>query len=1527
MPILTLLPDDPHLGPADVRLELTPAATAVDLARAVTDWYRRPTRHPDTRGGDTRADGRLLAPVDPDGAWPAQLRLTEADLCSGSELRLCWVTPGWASGDAHLRPSAVALVTGARPPADDLRAAPPDLVPLHHRTVLVGRDPAADVTLDDPLVSRRHCLVRLGERPTVVDLGSTNGTQVDGVEVRAETPLGWSQPVRVGDTEVRLEPRPGVTAGAGPRAVLRPPRLEPIPAGRRLRLAPPPEPPGRPMVPWLSATLPLALGGVLWVLTRSLVAVAFTALSPLLFLGAWWEARRDLARDHRRRVERHRRHVGRQIGELLVDQQLEAEHLELDHPDPPGLVTGVLDSARLWSRRRGDPDLLTVRVGRGPRRSTTTVEVEGGGDPDDHDRLAELVEDHAAMADVPVTVDLLRHRSVAVVGPEGATDDLLRAVVLRLAVDHSPTDLRVLGALGEGRAHHLDWLRWLPHAVASGGTDRPTAAVGASGGGELLAALLAGGLDLDRRTVVLVDDGADLPRPMVERLLAATADEPVVVLWVGDDPARTPTSIGAVLDLGRPGTDRGGEPVAPAVLRWADRSEPSAPFLPDELRARSAETAARRLARCVDVTDAGDSRSSLPASLRLPSLIGDLAGPDDVDAVVQRWSETTGLRAPIGLGPEGTVTVDLRRDGPHGLVAGTTGSGKSELLQTLIASLAVSAPPSRLAFLLVDYKGGAAFEQCRDLPHTVGYITDLTPALVGRALTSLRAEITRRERQLDAAGAKSLTDLEAARPGACPPSLLIVVDELAALAADVPRFVEGMVDIAQRGRSLGMHLLLATQRPQGVVTDSIRANTDLRIALRVGAAEDSQDVIGTADAAAISRRTPGRAWVRRVGHGDGGPVQVAHVGIRSSVDEEPPVVVRRHTIRRDPDPERTARSRAGRTGRTGNGASSTPTDLERLVATTVVAARRCGESPGPPPWVKELGASLVGEPLGAGRVALVDHSEPDEPRVVGETTVTDGAVPVGLADEPAAQRQRPLHLDHRRRGSYVVLGASGSGKSELLRWFAVAASLPAGRPAPHLYVVDAAGGGLADLRALPTVGDVVPAEDRPRVLRLIRRLHRAHRERAAAQAHHRARDLDELRRRTPGAWPRTHLLVDGLASLVADLDRAGRTGRHHVELLTELVQQGRRTGIHLTATAPRRAAVDAPLWSALQGRVVLRLASSDEYGAMGLTGPVPADDDPPGRAIVDGLAVQVAAPPALPGAPGDGAGPAADGADRLRRVLAAIGLDPPPAPIPPLPDRIVARPPTGATLATAAPAGTVAPGLVVVGLDHDQLEPAAVDLDDGCFVVAGRSRSGKSGVLAALAGGAGAAAAAPVRVVVGPGAAQLAAAIPGAVAVARPDAWPAARARLDPGTGGAPVPTGGSAGTERAGRRAVLALDDLQDWAGGGPGSEPWAEVVADVEAMLRRRRTLGLLVVAAVDTDHTKSAYGDQLDARLRRDRCGLVLRPDELDGSVLGCDLPAPPEDSRVPARGFLCVRGAVRFVQAFSATATAGVGTVEP
>lgn len=262
-------------------------------------------------------------------------------------------------------------------------------------------------------------------------------------------------------------------------------------------------------------------------------------------------------------------------------------------------------------------------------------------------------------------------------------------------------------------------------------------------------------------------------------------------------------------------------------------------------------------------------------------VLEEVTGQVDRDGVGTRWrlrSSRGGpdaLPAVIGVSDGRMVIADLVGDGPHALMAGTTGSGKSELLISWLLQLALDLPPSRLALVLVDYKGGAAFGPLARLPHTAGVLTDLDPATTARALASLEAEVRRRERLLARADAKDVASMD---PAQAPPRLVVVVDEFATLATQHPDVLDCLVRVAAQGRSLGIHLILATQRPAGAVSPAIRANTTLRVCLRVLDAGDSRDVLGHGDAAALDPH-PGRVLVVGAGsaHG-GGPAQAPWCG-------------------------------------------------------------------------------------------------------------------------------------------------------------------------------------------------------------------------------------------------------------------------------------------------------------------------------------------------------------------------------------------------------------------------------------------------------------------------------------------------------------------------------------------------------------------------------------------------------------------------------------------------------------------------
>jgi len=430
----------------------------------------------------------------------------------------------------------------------------------------------------------------------------------------------------------------------------------------------------------------------------------------------------------------------------------------------------------------------------------------------------------------------------------------------------------------------------------------------------------------------------------------------------------------------------------------------------------------------------------------------------------------------LGAGYDGLFRLDLRRDGPHALVAGTTGAGKSEFLQTLVAALAVANRADELTFVLVDYKGGSAFSECAKLPHTVGMVTDLDTHLVSRALTSLGAELRRREHLLAVPGAKDIEDYGALRrrDPSLPamPRLVLVIDEFASLVAELPDFVTGLVSIAQRGRSLGIHLVLATQRPSGVVSPEIRANTNLRIALRVTDDMESKDVIDAGDAARIPKTTPGRGYAR-TGHSTLMPFQAGRVGGarpgRAGAVARPaplawPVPWR---LVGQPTP---VRPRIGGGPQTDEG----DTDLSDLVAAILQADRSADVPSQPSPWLPALPdvvpvSALPAEPVPAdGPAPLV--------------------APWALEDHPDRQEQagRPYRLGV--DGHLFVIGGPRSGRSTTLRTIVGSLAQRVSARDLHLYALDCGNGALLPLEALPHTGVVVSRTQVERADRLIRRL-------------------------------------------------------------------------------------------------------------------------------------------------------------------------------------------------------------------------------------------------------------------------------------------------------------------------------------------------------------------------------------------------------------------------------------------------------
>ncbi|PSJ26992.1 cell division protein FtsK [Streptosporangium nondiastaticum] len=1301
--------------PQDVMVDVDDAATVADVAEALAA----------TRGPGPGSGAGVVVPLPGPFGKPAPARSAPAL---------------WADGvrcDPQA-PAAGLLRDGMRITVDDavgpfLRTGEPvgslelrvaggpgagRVIRLGAGALTVGAAPTCGLAVPDPQ------LPPLAFRVAVDVAGNATVVPPDGMlTVLGDKAVAGGQPwppgavLKVGDSLFVLD-RTGepdahlAPTGEGGLAYNRPPRLSPLRPRPRIAVPSEPSRAERARLHLIASLVPLLFGLVMYFVTKQVYTLLFCLMSPLMMLGQWLSDLREGRKKHRKSMKQYKKEKAAYEAELAALCTEDQHHRRNACPDPAEiLLFATGPRRRLWERRNTDPDAMQLRLGVADLPADIEILPAQGG------LYAEEPPAPPVLPDVPATLPYAELGVVGIAGDRARTAATARWLAVQAAALHSPRDLSLvlLSATPEAAAA-WSWAHWLPHTapqqgqdcVALLGTDAETIARRVN---ELLG-------ELERRKataesarmgtalrpdpfVLVVLDGARLLRrvPGVPQLLQEGPQHGMFALCLDEDERLLPEECRAAV-CWPPG------PGARAAVRGSGL-EALGEVLADQVGADWCELVARSLAPVRDVSR-DDADSALPTAARLLGLLG---MPDPTGADIERLWRAGGATtaAPIGIAADGPFVLDIRRDGPHALVAGTTGAGKSELLQTLIASLAVANRPDALNFVLIDYKGGSAFMDCARLPHTVGMVSDLDAHLTERALASLAAELKRREEILFDTGTKDIedyNDTRALRPELEPmPRLVLVIDEFASLVAELPDFIAGLVDIARRGRSLGVHLVLATQRPAGVVSADIRANTNLRIALRVTDASESLDVIDAPDAGAISKSTPGRAYVRsgaqslvgvqsariggrRPGDGRSGPKAALSL-LTGSAYGRPPV------RSAGPDDDGTM-----------------VTDLAVLVDAVRAGSAAMGFGAPRSPWLPPLPQQVS---LGELPAPARTHQD-----------VTPAAY--GLTDLPAQQSRAPLALDLVHGEHTLIIGGPRSGRSTTLRTLAGSLACTAAPTDVHLYAVDCGSNALLPLVGLPHVGAVVTRDQPDRVRRLIDRLLAEISRRQQLLATDGISSVAEQRASAApeDRLPWMVLLVDGWEGFTSSFENYdyGRL----VEAMLRIFREGSAVGLKVVMTADR-SGFGGHVSSAFGDKLILRLADPGDYASAGFRSRDVPKEMPAGRALRltdDGVEeTQLALLAADP------SGQAQVSALRSIGEDAARGLQRPPAALRPL--RVDALPAriTASQAFALAPDFTPSPLWTLVGVGGDELQPVGVDLQElgPGFVIAGPPKSGRSTML------------------------------------------------------------------------------------------------------------------------------------------------------------------------------------------------------
>ncbi|MUN40423.1 type VII secretion protein EccCa [Actinomadura litoris] len=1048
-------------------------------------------------------------------------------------------------------------------------------------------------------------------------------------------------------------------------------------------------------------------------------------------------------------VTRQRKNQRERYLEFLEELREELSAEEREHrtlarvldPPPEALYDVVRDPSRLWERRRTHDDFLRVRVGTGlmPGHSLELGEQGTALNPTDPFMSSEaraVIERFRTAPDMPLTLPLDMAGDVSVIGSRPDVLRLVRAMAVQLVAFHAPEDVAIGAAYG-GASPDWDWLKWLPHVHDQHRRDGGVPIRLIASSPLRLAALLADELRrrsdyaaevrrglgrrdsfrMLRRLVVFQDThgevAADLVRPDES---VPVADLAATVVHLLSDRTHEPGDVGVRITVE-------GDRVRVEDLRGPEPVEMSGTL--DDVPAAMLEGLVRMVAPMRLSRESVDETAGQGGEVDFAGLLG-VTDPGDLD-VARLWAprgERAFLRVPVGLDDAGRpVILDLKEAaslgmGPHGLCVGATGSGKSELLRTLVLALAATHGPEQASMVLVDYKGGATFAPFDGLPHVAGVITNLEDdaGLIERVYASLSGEVQRRQQVLrDAGNIANIGDYNhqrGQRPDLPPlPHLLVIIDEFGELLTARPDFIELFLSIGRIGRSIGVHLLLSSQRIESGKLRGLETYLSYRIGLRTFSEEESRTVLDSPDAFHLPA-LPGfgylkvdtSIYLRFKGGYVSGPYRGAVAAPAEGADRLP---VRPFT----------AYNLAGPLDGPGRGADDGEAELpERTTGPTMLDVlvgqlARHGR-PVPMIWLPPLPSMATLDAV-TGPVRITEQ---------GMRLPAGGGplrVPIGLLDDARRQWQGVWNLDLTAAGGHVaIIGGPQTGKTTLLRTFVLSLALTHTPRQVAVYGLDLVGGGLQVLSGLPNVGGVAGRTDLERIRRTVEEVHGMLEHRMEVFRQHGIDGVQRLRQmHAAGSVPELPcadvvLVVDGFGAIRNDFEEID-------DMVSDLLQRGGGYGIHIVAGMLRWNDVRIAAQSTFGQRVELRLNDpSDSTVSRKLAETISAEL--PGRALTDAGLFGHVAVPALGAVPDPTElGTAAESAVGAVRN-AWTGESTPPVRV--LPHRLAA---------SELPDPEREPRLVPLGVEERALEPLLLDLFDvdQNLVVLGDGGSGKSNLL------------------------------------------------------------------------------------------------------------------------------------------------------------------------------------------------------
>lgn len=1199
---------------------------------------------------------------------------------------------------------------------------------LDKEEILVADEKGADVRLHYPV---RFLLVKK-EQTWTCQLLSGKLYHNHKLVSEATFPLAFGDELAIGDVTFKLYPEEfGVegTVEVSPYLVPRlrsrydfykdypeyhrSPRIIYRSSEDKILINPPGAEPQKPTDELLKLIMPpLIMVGVTLLITifqpRGLYIIAtvsMSVVSVIFSVQGFFKNRKKYKEDKKERVELYHLYLKDKAKDLEQLSRKQREGMFYHFPAIEDLTKMVKRyDSRIYEKTPLHFDFLAYRLGLG--KVPTSYELKYGQEERSgkKDALEEegyaLFQAHQKIDNLPIVASLNRG-PVGYVGPRPIVLEQLQLLVAQLAVFHSYHDLTIIPIIPEEEKESWDWMRWLPHAtlqdmnVRSFVYNQRTRDQVLNSLNQILKLRKAQKEEEKANdtkifhphyVVLITDETLILDHVIMEFFREDPTELGCSIIYVADVLSSLSENIQTVISI--KDRNQGQLLLQEGVLRELDFQLDHFPEGYDK------EAISRGLAPLKHIQQL---KSSIPDSVTFLEMYQ--AETFNDLKVLSRWESHApyqSLAVPIGLrGKDDLVYLNLheKAHGPHGLIAGTTGSGKSETIQSYILSLAVNFHPHDVAFLLIDYKGGGMANLFKDLPHLLGTITNLDGAQSMRALASINAEIHRRERLFGQYGVNHINQYqkkfklgEATEPL---PHLFLISDEFAELKVNQPDFIKELVSIARVGRSLGVHLILATQKPSGVVDDQIWSNSRFKLALKVADRGDSMEMLRTADAAEITQT--GRAYLQ-VGNNE---VYELFQTAWSGADYQPEkdqLGIEDHTIYLINELGQYEVLNQDLSGLDmAEEIKEVPTELDVIVQEINHLHQQEGIAAVAQPWLPPLKERITLDEL--DKVVPIEAWQKR----------TAPSVLIGVADIPQAQKQEAVAIDLSKDGNILLYGSPSTGKTTFLQTAAMDLARKQSPENLTMYLLDFGTNGLAPLTQLPHVADSLLLDQTEKIQKFIRIINRELDRRKKLLSEHGVGTIALYREVTGKQEPTMVILMDSYESMK---DEPYETDLF--KLFMRISREGLSIGVHLIITASRQNNLRAQLYSNFKHQLTLPQNDFSEVrGIVGATPLASTMEDIKGRALMKRDEVDVVQF-ALPVA-GDNDIQIINNLRDQVQSLKEMWTGRTPAGIPMVPDEL-----TEATFyGREDVAALLDEGKVPLGLDLETVEPVTWDLKKG----------------------------------------------------------------------------------------------------------------------------------------------------------------------------------------------------------------------